>query len=410
MRTPSLQATPFGSHWSLQDTRVLLEQFSALPAADAGTAGTLHPTPREFLAVDRRFEEAILGHLLYLAQRHGLVEPPHSRQLQVPWLDGWRCLCANEPLSVVDAMRLKAPFLEMACAWLVREGMTPGARLAAIHERFLQFMNEGNFRRMFFPSSHCQFSDLTLATDFVQWRPVFSVATTAESGEVVRNGKLFRELRPRDIPEAKIGHAVIPVPSGHVLISDWFRLPEFTAATKQAEEADAHRASLNSELGRARQTELLARTLGIVVVSVGDSTPEVFKHHSSLRVGQPGPEAPVLLEERAQLGRSLGTITTDLWSVCMIDKQVLIDVVRQAGTQSDPETYVERWLMEPEQQALVHAHVEPGAYHLYFAGDPERFAKLFASPKVALEGLEQPMCVLHPTELTLQPPDKKRAP
>ena len=88
-----------------------------------------------------------------------------------------------------------------------------------------------------------------------------------------------------------------------------------------------------------------------------------------------------------------------MWWTSVVDSQTLVGLFAKNPDVADPEAAVASWLKERASQ-VIQATVEPGAYHLYFAGDPSVFTQHFKTEEVDFDSFREPYFALAKNELT----------
>lgn len=151
----------------------------------------------------------------------------------------------------------------------------------------------------------------------------------------------------------------IDAPTGDLLLTDWFRIPEFTKATEESRNIN-----INSDQGAIRLTKALAERHGVVHV-----------HTTNTYVGvHLGPDGRLMIAERwderdedeatAPGMEPVGEFSCDLWAATIIDKEILLELMRK-GAAEDPEAVLKNYL-EGGSNNIVSLKVEPGQYRVHF--------------------------------------------
>ena len=164
--------------------------------------------------------------------------------------------------------------------------------------------NTGDFETFYFSHESCWETDLPLTLRFTNWVP--------EGRYISDNGTMpVPPLEPANVQETRV-----VLKTGNLLVSDWFRIPEFTEAVKK-------RFPLNARKGREDQTRHYAEKFGIISVCLGNSCPRVYRDGGTVAVGYHDEEqrtVPANLTE-------LGSVCTDLWAATFVEYETLVEIV-----------------------------------------------------------------------------------
>jgi hypothetical protein len=231
-----------------------------------------------------------------------------------------------------------------------------------------------------------------------------SIGTLGQFDDAPSHFKKFVPVPPNNEPDA-ISHQTVTFRSGELLLADWFRVEQFTAATKKLDHFD-----IDTERGRALCTGAYAEQFSMVHVFVGNTSPRAYLGADGVIVGEWVGDDPDPVNVR-----NLGSVPTDLRWVSLIERAQLVAVVAGALGQEQAEQLVAEYLARsPDVKQIA---VEPGEYHLYFHPNRVRFAQLFAADGFDLDGISQPLFILANKRLALEPaleparaPAKKMAP
>ena len=255
----------------------------------------------------------------------------------------------------------------------------PAPSAEEVHDYFCQTVANGTFSLRDMEREQCQTSGLHLTPLLKDWVPKM-ILLDAEA-------KKYRSLEENDIASPQIQHATIPVPSGKLLVSDWFRNDAFTELFEQAKEG-IH--SIGNVAAREELTQRIAQQLGVAHVYVGNSCPNVVADEQGVRVGS-------LADDQQSMDTP--SVCTDLWWTTMVDKQVLTDLLAKTMPRDQAATQVEQ-LIANQASDVIELDMAPGTYHLYFSGEPALFKKLFNHDGVDWDGFESPMLVMTPKSLS----------
>lgn len=386
-------AQPFSEGWTLDDTRVLYEHNLAAPDFDA---------PSKDPSADQAWREqrhtysdklslAIGRHVLHLAQTRGLVAPPYSEAVNNRFINAWRRAISGEGLSGWDAIMIGHALTKPVSMKLVTSKPKfvrkdrPAPTLEQTHAFIHETMLAGDFESYDTDfGGECENSGLHLSLTLVQWSP------TLERFDCER--RQFYPLAAGDITAPSLQHVTVPLPTGELLVADWFRHDAFTAITDKVLEDSP---SISSSSGCEERTRRLATQLGIATVFVGNSCPSIQADANGVRIGS-------MTEEADMNGTSQGYVCTDLWWATMLDKQTLVDLFARTMPIEQAHAEVADLIVE-HTNGITQVTLPPGEYHLYYAGDVELFGKMFDRDGVDLSSFDKPMLVLSRTELEPRP-------
>jgi hypothetical protein len=385
---------PFPAAWSEADTAELRALMAAHGMKEEGA-----PEDRQGRrALEEKFNAltaAIDGHVLHLAttRPEGLSMPPHSDHVEGNWLSEWRSAAAwgaadskkddedeEEPERLGMLGRVVFPAFHRLVwqAILPPEGQEPKAA-EVLHQELVKTVETGNFHFRDVEDDYCFNSGHSLKLWFKNWEP----------GYVVRRLDPYRlnHLAEGDILAPRLHHATIDFPSGKLLAFDACRSRAFREVMDELEQGLP---SINSVAGRVERSTFLAG-LGIASAFVGNTSTVLRLDEQGIRAGWTS-----IPDETSQ---DLGTVCNDMWWTSVVDRQTLVGLFAKNPKVTDPEAAVSEWLKEHGAH-VVQATVEPGTYHLYFAGDPSVFEKHFNMEEVGFDRFREPYFALSKSELT----------
>jgi hypothetical protein len=138
----------------------------------------------------------------------------------------------------------------------------------------------------------------------------------------------------------------IELKTGNLLISDWFRLEEFNTLLKSNIE-------LSTTAGLVEATKSALNKGKVISITVGNSSPQIFRSGNTIIFGHEGGD-----EDRACGCESIGSVITNLWNVTIVEKETLIDILREGGN-SNPELTVDEYIRNNDVEEV---QVESGNY------------------------------------------------
>lgn len=154
--------------------------------------------------------------------------------------------------------------------------------------------------------------------------------------------------------------------TGNLLVSDWFRIKEFTSLTK------GKHISLESRQGIEESARHLAAQFGVVSVCVDNTYPGVFQAGDQVIVGshyEDDGEIPARFS-------AIGSVCTDVWAATFVEYENLVELAGRSLPDTAKEV-VDAYLAEPVVARHTHRlTVEPGTYYLYHFGDFEDFPEM----------------------------------
>lgn len=391
----TVPAAPFSHAWSLTDSRRLQAAYALRNAAEPWAEGMPPQEENALTRIDNKLALAIAGHVVYVAQSQGLSEPPHAQDVQVTWLHAWRAAAAGRPLDQEAGFLLGQAWLEAVASLPSLQGTLPldDATAQEVHRELVATIEQGRLAPQQAPAMTCASSGQGLRLRLEGWTPTFMRFNRAQ--------RRYEPLPAGTVQAAELEHLTLEVPSGQLLVADWFRLDAFTTQAKQA----VGLLALSSVAACAERTRRLAAAVGALSVYAGDTGPSVHAHAGGIQVGTP--REPSAAHPSPQ-GPPLGQVVCDLHWVTAIDRQVLEDVLARLVPRDVAAAQVAAYL--DHHDSVVRVEVPPGTYHVYFAGNPRVFAQRFAMNEVDMAGFSQPVFVLHPHALTpRQEPSVRRA-
>lgn len=264
-----------------------------------------------------------------------------------------------------------------------------GATAAAAFDKSVAFVDivgtfsKGSYEPYEFSHETCQNTGLPLSLGFTEWVPQGCYIDSEKGG--------FVPIAPA--APATLQETVVELKTGNLLCSDWFRIKEFTDATKEKY------ISLESRQGIEESARYLAQQFGVVSVYVGNTSPDVFQDGNQLIIGhhyEDDGDIPARFSK-------VGSVCTDLWAASFVEYETLVEMVGRTLPDTAKDV-VDTYLAE--RVVARHTHritVEPGTYYLYHFGDFQDFPEMAKKAGIELDtGVIEPFFVLTRTRL-LQP-------
>lgn len=371
---------PFRDAWSVADWRDLNE-------TERPAGVHVHPALESF-------QEAVGGHILWLAQNQGLAPIAHTEHRRILWADLWNAAARRQPPEsayFAESLRLQARELGSKFAMAIfrlraddRQAGQPRDPVQ-VYEGLAQIIEKGNFHPYDCGELYSFENGENYKLQVDGWRP--QVMTWSSQDK-------FQPLATSAQP-AQIEHVTVEVPSGELWVADWIRIPELTDLSKIWDGT----ADINSSAGRVAVTIAYAAH-GLISVHVGNRSPHILRQGDRLVIGheQEAAQAEGQWQPRA--------ICTDLRWATMIDRQVLVDVLSAVMSPADAEAKVTAYAASTDPMcAFQRIQVAPGTYHLYFAEHPVVFQEKVAPDALPLRGIT-PDFVVSPVPLDLALDDR----
>lgn len=237
------------------------------------------------------------------------------------------------------------------------------------YKKFTQHFNQGNFSDFELGTDVCKCHECgqTMRLNFKNWQPSYKVFKTMPDGTLN-----YKELvPPKNCLDKNITELKVNFPTGELLIADWFRIPEFTETVEyKGEDKYSQERSINYATGRVKSTTDYAEKFNFISVSVGNSSPRIFKQKNTLVFGRGTYDEEKDCEIAPKKFVEKGYVCTDLWAVTIIDKQTLIEILSKAKGEDSTEM-VENYLETEFDGNTI--KVQPGEYVLKFHGNYYEF-------------------------------------
>lgn len=271
----------------------------------------------------------------------------------------WNRFLINRDIGDFEFEQLATHLLDAALACRI-----PASTIDAKHAVAVEIMNAGDFDWFETASREtCRVTGDMLQLEFRNWQPALGTAVVAP-GSSWKN-TTFVEVTPLEAP--KVEHHVLTVPSGRLLIADWFRLPQFTDVVDAGVGRDHE-----SDAAELRTVGHYARSHNFMSIFVGNCDPDVLQRSDHLVIGSTDPDEPEPHDQR-------GHVSTELWRATAIDRDVLIAMLSRSMSTLDAEQQLRDYM---EHQQVLELTVRPGTLHLYHTANHSHMCD-FRSPGVA---------------------------
>jgi len=259
------------------------------------------------------------------------------------------------------------------------------------HDFLIKKMESGSFKKHALSGFKCSNNGMLILPEMDQWNPKF-----------FKLGSKIRDITPLtmdDVFVPKIEHVEINVPSGELLVADWFRLEQFNTIINELKDEN-DRIDLNSAKGISDKTKLMA-SINMAHVYVGNTCPSVKKTADDLIIvcaTNYYDDDIEQMSDNMDIDHSWN-ICTDLWWASLIDKQTLIDLLSQRMTLEEATKEVNDYLNKNKDTPII--NVKPGTYHLYFTDHYEKFSSRFESQELDISSLGSPYLLFSPKPIPL---------
>ena len=311
--------------------------------------------------------KALRDFLIALQAEGALPEIPGTKGHDLRFAEAWN--------RIARAQGTDEDFDEVAGEMGIRmalQGTMPGDKSVATaetaHAAICAFADRG---RDYVRAGDSAVTGETVYVNVADWMPT---------------AKAYANRISRPLTDAEpIGHQIgeITLPTGNLLISDWFRCDGFGEALEEGEPD----ISLNCDAGIVAST-LHKLTKGVASFHIGNSSPSIFLRDGALIIGQDRAfeehdwdANPDGIDPRALEGRA-GEVCTDYWGATIVDQKTLMDLLEaQLGSaEAAFDAYAE--YRRTTFDRITEAKVEPGTYEVHFGPRYADFAKAFRHASV----------------------------
>lgn len=312
------------------------------------------------------FEKAIVSYLRARASADALLPVAYSDRRHIRFADAWnRMVNREEPDRWDDGILTEGFGISLS---------GHDSKMGS-YDEFIRSIEDQKF--MSCTVGPCNATGQSMVVQMENWKPVLG------SYRLIDGKHCFVPFS-EEAPHPAVQHVEIPVPSGEILIADWFRIDVFTQAVKSSALP-----SINTLAGAQQTTQHYAKVHGFLSVCVGNTSPSVFETDGQLRIGSPGSRRG----EDEPEGKNLGSVCTDLWWVTAIDRKTLVDIMASTTGPEEAERQVAKYLKDSNGD-VVQVQIPPGqALHAYFESE-EGLQDRFGADGVNFKGLNTLYAVL----------------
>lgn len=228
-------------------------------------------------------------------------------------------------------------------------------------------LNEGNFEHFRLPDScYCFECGANFKLELKNWQPqLLEMVLVHEDQDWWKNKY---EYNPA--PECAVPHIVnleVEFPSGNLLVTDWFRMEEFTN-TVDLKGAFDDKYDVNCALGRIEQSTHYAKDFNFISTP-GGGMPNIFKNGNSIIVGNYDEEDNSSEVKKFKKSyKKSGRVDCMLRAVTIIDSDQLIKIL-SINSDTDTATQLLDSYMKKNKDEIKKLTVTPGTYIFEFSGD-----------------------------------------
>lgn len=235
----------------------------------------------------------------------------------------------------------------------------------------------------------------------------------------------FEDLGPWLAPKP-MRHLEITLPSGMLMMADWFRIPGFNEGVSEPE---GDYKSINSDEGIDSRTRDHFERLGLMRIHTTNCMPDLVKDGEAIRVGFLDEDHDCFWTDDCErkdipMPESLGNICCDLWDATFADREILIDILVAGGEKlaanggkDDRDREITGYATTRDEAAALldaydgNGHVrripfEPGAtLHVYMATGhgSQDFGEKFSSPDLSDWDYMDEMFIISTRPLNIDP-------
>lgn len=229
--------------------------------------------------------------------------------------------------------------------------------------------------------------------------------------------------RPAPLPPltepAYVRHMEIPMPSGVLVMSDWFRVEGFKEGLNALGAGDY---SINESAGLDARARDYFEKAGIAIVQVGNTSPTAMcetpgiwrmgffdEDHDAFWTEEGAPREP---EDGTPRPDTPWSTCTDLWANTFADRETVISVLQASGLYEDRAAAgaaLDAYVASNRGSVAIDlsAELEDGVLHLYAPTGPgihkENFAEVFAAEETPARDWIEDMYVLSARPLSVDP-------
>lgn len=262
------------------------------------------------------------------------------------------------------------------------------------YDTLVDKFTKGNFRPFDLSEDSCRCYDCDqhFKMSIDNWKPTFNNVEYS-------TGYKSKFVTPEPCIDKNNIELSVTFETGNLLISDWFKIPQFTETFQNDFE-------INSIKGRIESTQHHLEKANVLHLVLGNCSPSVFKKGSTLLFGREDEE----IETPNNGFVEAGQICTDLWAVTIVEKNQLIKIVENKlakkegiDTAQKAEKIVEKYLVENKNN-ITQIQIEPGQYTLNYHGNYQKFSK--GVEKEEVPGNIKPYFMLKQPQLVHKPKRK----
>ena len=215
------------------------------------------------------------------------------------------------------------------------------------YQMFCNYINSGNIEDFELQRlNDCQNCGKFFELKFENWQPIL-ISSKQEETNCIDDENTIIDFE---------------INSEEILISDWFRIDEFTEIVDNYD--DYSNPSICTKRGRELSTLNFLKQ-GFISIHLGNSCPSVLIKNGNLYCGEVDDEK---IEENLS-----GSVSTSLWNVTIIEKQKLIDILSTKLSIKEAINKVNKYINENDN--IIKVNLDKGIYNLSFNGKHRIYQK-----------------------------------
>ena len=342
--------------------RIRLEAGTAGGGREGRSPQASNPATAVWIGQLEVFQSSVLAFLKARAADGELKPIPFCEGRRLAFADAWNRLVAQSTPGPHDEHRLVSG-CGLRALWVANDADPddPGPSMERAYESLVARLNDGSHIEPGSAYGDCAVTGNVYYLEMGSgWKPRYGTFDAKHDFVPLTSGP----------PAPAVAHVSIPVPSGQLLVADWFRIEGFTDAVDVGDQDG--RKSLNTAAGCREATDRYAMH-GLMSVSVGNTSPSVFVRNGQFLVASAEFDEESG-DDRVLAGENLGSITTDLWWVSAIDREVLTSLIAQSVSEEVARARVASFI---EEWGCTTVSLPPGStlhvYHVDEEGLQGRF-------------------------------------
>lgn len=235
-------------------------------------------------------------------------------------------------------------------------------------------INEGNFEHYMLPdSSYCFECGTNFKLEFKQWNPQLIEMVLVHKDENWMKDKYEYNPAPDCAVPNKISLEV-EFTSGKLLITDWWRIPQFTKIVDPKDVYD-EKDDVNCSLGRINQAKRYANNFNFISTPSG-GMPNIFKNGNDIIIGNyDEDDRSKNLKTFEKKYDNIGRVDCQLRAITVIDYDQLVKLLMLENNTKDEVEKIIKEYMENNKREIINMEVKPGKYTFEFSGKHHNLKK-----------------------------------